>query len=89
MPSSTGKASPESTVVGIPKSNSVDCGTAALDAADCGLSPIALVAFTRNVYDVPFVRPVIVALTLFLLPRCKGVMAAVLWAMKAEGSEKI
>jgi uncharacterized protein (DUF983 family) len=33
--------------------------------------------------------PVIVGLTLFLLPRCKGVIAAVLWAMKAEGSEKI
>ena len=33
--------------------------------------------------------PLIVGLTLFLLPRSKGVMAAVLWAMKAEGSEKI
>jgi uncharacterized protein (DUF983 family) len=33
--------------------------------------------------------PLIVGLTFFLLPRCKGVMAAVLWAMKAEGSEKI
>ncbi len=33
--------------------------------------------------------PLIVGLTLFLLPRCKGIMAAVLWAMKAEGSEKI
>jgi uncharacterized protein (DUF983 family) len=33
--------------------------------------------------------PLIVGLTLFLLPRCKGVMATVLWAMKAEGSEKI
>lgn len=33
--------------------------------------------------------PLIVGLTLFLLPRCKGVMAAVLWATKAEGSEKI
>jgi uncharacterized protein (DUF983 family) len=33
--------------------------------------------------------PLIVGLTLVLLPRCKGVMAAVLWAMKAEGSEKI
>jgi uncharacterized protein (DUF983 family) len=33
--------------------------------------------------------PLIVGLTLFLLPRCKGVMAALLWAMKAEGSEKI
>ncbi len=33
--------------------------------------------------------PLIVALTLFLLPRCKGIMAAILWAMKAEGSEKI
>jgi uncharacterized protein (DUF983 family) len=33
--------------------------------------------------------PLIVALTLVLLPRCKGVMAAALWALKAEGSEKI
>jgi uncharacterized protein (DUF983 family) len=33
--------------------------------------------------------PLIVGLTLVLLPRCKGVIAAVLWAMKAEGSEKI
>lgn len=33
--------------------------------------------------------PLIVSLTLFLLPRCKGVMAAALWALKAEGSEKI
>jgi uncharacterized protein (DUF983 family) len=32
--------------------------------------------------------PLIVALTLVLLPRCKGVMAAALWALKAEGSEK-
>ncbi|HEX3937903.1 MAG TPA: DUF983 domain-containing protein [Xanthobacteraceae bacterium] len=33
--------------------------------------------------------PLIVGLTLFLLPRCKGIMTAILWAMKAEGSEKI
>jgi uncharacterized protein (DUF983 family) len=33
--------------------------------------------------------PLIVGLTFILLPRCKGVMAAMLWAMKAEGSEKI
>ncbi len=33
--------------------------------------------------------PLIVGLTLLLLPRCKGVMAAMLWAMKAEGSEKL
>jgi uncharacterized protein (DUF983 family) len=33
--------------------------------------------------------PLIVGLTLVLLPRCKGIMAAVLWAMKAEGSEKL
>ncbi len=33
--------------------------------------------------------PLIVGLTLFLLPRCKGIVAAILWAMKAEGSEKI
>jgi uncharacterized protein (DUF983 family) len=33
--------------------------------------------------------PLIVGLTFLLLPRCKGVMAAMLWATKAEGSEKI
>jgi uncharacterized protein (DUF983 family) len=33
--------------------------------------------------------PVIVLLTLLLLPRCKGVIAALMWAVKAEGSEKI
>lgn len=33
--------------------------------------------------------PLIVGLTLMLLPRCKGVIAALMWAMKAEGSEKI
>lgn len=32
--------------------------------------------------------PLIVGLTLVLLPRCKGIMAAILWATKAEGSEK-
>ncbi len=33
--------------------------------------------------------PLILGLTLCLLPRCKGVIAAILWAMKAEGSERI
>ena len=33
--------------------------------------------------------PLIVGLTLFLLPRCKGIMAAILWATKAEGSERL
>jgi uncharacterized protein (DUF983 family) len=33
--------------------------------------------------------PLIAGLTLLLLPRCKGIMAALLWATKAEGSEKI
>ena len=32
--------------------------------------------------------PLIILLTLTLLPRCKGVILALLWAMKAEGSEK-
>jgi len=32
--------------------------------------------------------PLIVVLTLILLPRCKGVIAALMWATKAEGSEK-
>ena len=33
--------------------------------------------------------PLIVGLTAIMLPRCKGVIAALMWAMKAEGSEKI
>jgi len=33
--------------------------------------------------------PLIAGLTALMLPRCKGAIAAVLWAMKAEGSEKI
>jgi uncharacterized protein (DUF983 family) len=32
--------------------------------------------------------PLVVLLTLTLLPRSKGVILALLWAMKAEGSEK-
>jgi uncharacterized protein (DUF983 family) len=33
--------------------------------------------------------PAIVLLTLILLPICKGVILALLWTTKAEGSEKI
>jgi uncharacterized protein (DUF983 family) len=32
--------------------------------------------------------PITIALTLLLLPRCKGFIAALMWSMKAEGSEK-
>lgn len=32
--------------------------------------------------------PLIVLLTLALLPRCKGFILALMWAMKAEGSER-
>jgi len=32
--------------------------------------------------------PLIVGLTLFLLPRCKGVMAAMLWAMKRKARRR-
>ena len=32
--------------------------------------------------------PLIVGLTLIMLPRCKGAVAALMWAMKTEGSEK-
>lgn len=32
--------------------------------------------------------PLITLLTLAVLPRCKGVILALLWATKAEGSEK-
>ena len=33
--------------------------------------------------------PLIAGLTAIMLPRCKGVLAALMWAMKAEGSEKL
>lgn len=33
--------------------------------------------------------PLIVLLTLALLPRCKGLILGVMWATKAEGSERI
>jgi uncharacterized protein (DUF983 family) len=33
--------------------------------------------------------PLIGGLTAIMLPRCKGAIAAVMWATKAEGSEKI
>jgi uncharacterized protein (DUF983 family) len=33
--------------------------------------------------------PLIVGLAAIMLPRCKGLLAALMWAMKAEGSEKI
>ena len=33
--------------------------------------------------------PTIVLLTLGLLPRCKGIILALLWMTKAEGSEKL
>jgi uncharacterized protein (DUF983 family) len=32
--------------------------------------------------------PLVVVLTLILLPRCKGAIAALMWAMKAEGTER-
>lgn len=31
--------------------------------------------------------PAVVLLTLFMLPRCKGIILAILWKTKAEGSE--
>ena len=33
--------------------------------------------------------PLIAGLAAIILPRCKGVLAALMWALKAEGSEKI
>jgi uncharacterized protein (DUF983 family) len=33
--------------------------------------------------------PTVVLLTLGLLPRCKGIILALLWVTKAEGSEKL
>src|SRR5687767_12374354 len=62
MPSSTGNVSPPSTVVGVVKSNKVDCGVTESDAADCAPLPIAFVACTLNVYAAPLVNPVMVAL---------------------------
>ena len=37
-------------------------GVTAFDGAEAGLGPIALVALTVNVYEVPLVRPVTMAL---------------------------
>jgi uncharacterized protein (DUF983 family) len=55
--------------------------------------PIILVCETNFQIPLGFALaiylPLIVGLTLFLLPRSKGVIAAVLWATKAEGSERI
>ena len=33
--------------------------------------------------------PLIVGLAAIMLPRCKGMLAALMWVVKAEGSEKI
>ena len=41
--------SPESTAPGVAKSKIVSCGVTALEAADAGPVPIALVAVTVNV----------------------------------------
>lgn len=38
--------------------------------------------------EVAIYLPLIILLTLAVLPRSKGVILALLWAMKAEGSEK-
>ena len=54
--------------------------------------PIALLVESR--FDPPLwlqmsIWPAaIVAMALALLPRCKGIVLALLWSMKAEGSEK-
>lgn len=32
--------------------------------------------------------PLTLALTLYLLPRCKGIILALIWALRAEGSER-
>jgi hypothetical protein len=61
-PSSTEEASPESIVAGVPKSKIVFSGVSAEDGADSGLVPTLLVALTVNVYAVPLVSPVTVAL---------------------------
>ena len=38
--------------------------------------------------EISIYLPLISLLTLALLPRCKGIILALLWATKAEGSEK-
>src|SRR5260370_27349648 len=67
-PSTTDAVSPESTVGGmaLPKmvhghAGGEASGVTGFDGADAGPVPMALVAATRNVYVVPFVRPVTVA----------------------------
>ena len=61
-PSVTAEPSPASVVEGDVKSRIVHSGVTAAEASDAGLDPIAFVALTRNVYAVPFSRPVIVLL---------------------------
>jgi hypothetical protein len=61
-PTSIELPSPESTIDGVPKSKIVSCGVTALDAPDAGPVPPPFVAATVNVYAVPFVRPVTLAL---------------------------
>ena len=60
-PSSIELESPESTVTGVPSSRIVSSGVIAFEAAEASLVPTLFVALTLNVYETPFVRPVIVA----------------------------
>ena len=53
------------TLVGCP---GVVRGVTAADTSDTALVPAALVALTRNVYGVPFVKPVTVALAAVDVP---------------------
>ena len=51
------------TAVGAPGAVAGAVGTTALDATDATLVPTAFVAVTVNVYDVPFVSPVTIAVS--------------------------
>jgi uncharacterized protein (DUF983 family) len=51
-----------------------------------------ILALEENFAPPPWVEfviylPLVVLLTLILLPRCKGVILAILWSTKAEGTE--
>jgi hypothetical protein len=60
-PSSIALLSLPSIVVGAEKSKIVLCGVTVPEASESGLEPTPLFALTLNVYPVPFVRPVTVA----------------------------
>ncbi len=56
---------------------------------------VPLILFAEEMFEPPpwvefaIYLPAVLLFTLLILPRCKGVILAILWRMKAEGSEVI